>query len=172
MKNNLITGLVLSIFALICGLLLSVVNSFTAPVIEQRTEDKINNSIMEVCEIYKENKDTYTIDKESIVHEEADSVYLVKDENGEKVEVIYIISAKGYASTIQMMISVTKEHKIEKSIVISSAETKGNIKTHDFNMDGKDSLNDFDKLAGSTISSKAVRKCFYTALDLSYEDLK
>lgn len=172
MKNNLITGLVLSIFALICGLLLSVVNSFTAPVIEQRTEEKINNSIMEVCEIYKENKDTYTIDKESIVHEEADSVYLVKDENGEKVEVIYIISAKGYASTIQMMISVTKEHKIEKSIVISSAETKGNIKTHDFNMDGKDSLNDFDKLAGSTISSKAVRKCFYTALDLSYEDLK
>lgn len=172
MKNNLITGLVLSVFALICGLMLSVVNMFTAPIIEERTEEKINNSIMEVCEIYRENKDTYTIDKESITHDEADSVYLIKNENGEKVEVIYIISAKGYASTIQMMVSVTKDHKIEKSVVISSAETKGNIKTHDFNMEGKDSLEDFDKLAGSTISSKAVRKCFYTALDLSYEDLK
>ena len=172
MKKNLITGLVLSIFALICGLLLSVVNMFTAPVIEARTEEKINNSIMEVCEVYKNNKDTYTIDKESIKHDEVDSVYLVKDENGEKVEVIYVVSAKGYASTIQMMISVTKEHKIERSVVISSAETKGDIKTHDFKMDGKDSLADFDKLSGSTISSKAVRKCFYTALDLSYEDLK
>ena len=172
MKNNLITGLVLSIFALICGLFLSLVNSFTEPVIKERTEQKINDSIMEVCEIYKNNKDTYSIDKESITHEEVDSVYLVKDENGNAVEVIYIVSAKGYASTIQMMISVTKEHKIEKSIVISSQETKGNIKTHDFKMDGKDSLDSFDKLSGSTISSKAVRKCFYTALDLSYEDLK
>ncbi|MBP5343277.1 FMN-binding protein [bacterium] len=172
MKNNLITGLVLSIFALICGLFLSLVNSFTEPVIKERTEQKINDSIMEVCEIYKNNKDTYSIDKESITHEEVDSVYLVKDENGNAVEAIYIVSAKGYASTIQMMISVTKEHKIEKSIVISSQETKGNIKTHDFKMDGKDSLDSFDKLSGSTISSKAVRKCFYTALDLSYEDLK
>ena len=69
MKNNLITGLVLSVFALICGLMLSVVNMFTAPIIEERKEEKINNSIMEVCEIYRENKNTYTIDKESITHD-------------------------------------------------------------------------------------------------------
>ena len=49
---------------------------------------------MEVCEVYKNNKDTYTIDKESIKHDEVDSVYLVKDENGEKVEVIYVLVQK------------------------------------------------------------------------------
>ena len=175
MKKNLITGLVLAIFALICGFLLSLVNSFTSKVIEAKTQETIKESIALVCEEYGSNIDKYELDS-SVVHEdysEVKSVYLIKEkESGSIKYAIYIVDVQGYASTIEMMIGVNSSHQVVGYTVISSAETKGDITKHDFNMDGKSTLDEFEKLAGSSISSKAVRKCFNIALYLSYTDIK
>ncbi len=172
MKKNLITGVTLASFALICALLLAIVNMITAPEIEKRNKETINSSIIEVCETYKNNESTYTIEettKEN--YKEVQSSYIVKNENGEIESVIYVIDYQGYASTVEMMISVNKNHEVEGSKVISSNETKGDITTHDFKMQGEKNLDSFDKLAGSSISSAAVRKCYNLALYLSYEDM-
>ena len=175
MKKNLITGLVLASFALICGFLLSLVNSFTSKRIEARNLETIKESIAVVCNEYGSNKENFDLD-ESVVHpeqSEVKSTYLVKEKaTGDIKYVIYIVDAQGYASTIEMMIAVDKDHKVAGYTVISSAETKGDITIHDFNMDNKSTLDGFEKLAGSSISSKAVRKCFNIALYLSYQDIK
>ncbi len=175
MKKNLITGLVLATFALVCGFLLAFVNYFTSPVIEAKTEETIKESIGLVCEEYGNNPDSYELDS-SVVHKDYPEVvttYLVKEKATGKVRyAIYIIDEQGYASTIEMMVAVDSEHKVAGYTVISSAETKGDITVHDFNMDGKANLDGFTKLSGSSISSKAVRKCFNIALYLSYTDIK
>lgn len=175
MKKNLITGLVLSIFALICGFLLAFVNYFTSPVIEAKMEETIKESIGVVCPEYGENSDAFDLvtDVNHDDYPDVVSTYLIKSKDtGQFKYAIYIIDEQGYASTIEMMIAVNTEHKIVGYTVISSQETKGDITTHDFNMMDKSNLDSFTKLAGSSISSKAVRKCFNVALYLSYSDLK
>ena len=168
-KKSLITGLVLSVFALVCALLLAVVNYFTSPIIKAHEEESIKESISLVCPGY----DSSTMNLETKEDSKAKTTYLISSkETGEKLYAIYIVDATGYASTIEMMISVNKELVITGYKVISSAETKGDIKAHDFNMTGYSSLDSFDTLAGSTYSSKAVKKCFKLALSYAKEDLK
>ena len=173
MKKNLITGLVLGAFALICAFLLSLVNGLTEKVIAQRTEERIKESIAYVCPEYASRKDELVLESINPSEEEpaVKSCYLIK-ENDNALYVIYVVDAQGYASTIEMMIAVNSSHLIEGYTVISSAETKGDITTHDFNMDHASNLDGFEKLAGSSMSSKAVRKCFNIALYLSYFDIK
>lgn len=169
MKKSLITGLVLAFFAIVCGALLAIVNSFTAPVIKAHEEEKIQESIAVVYEGF--NKDEYKAEK--FTRDGAkEAYYIIKLDTDEKVAVIYIVESQGYASKIRMMIGVDKEYKVTGYTVISQAETKGDITAHDFNMSGKDDLSTFDKLAGSTYSSKAVKKNFTLALSYAKEDLK
>ena len=179
MKKNLITGLVLAGFALICAFLLSLVNSFTMKVIDARSKETIKESIAIVCPEYGANKDNYELD-DSIVHsnqKEVKSTYLIKEKSTGNIKyAVYIVDAQGYASTIEMMIAVNAINQVEGYTVISQSETKGNVSDYSvddgFNMKNKSTLDDFEKLAGSTFSSKAVRKCFNIALYLSYEDIK
>lgn len=168
MKKNLITGLVLAVFALICGAMLAVVNSFTDPVIKAHEEEKIQKSIAIVYEAYNANDyKTETFTKDGAIQ----AYYIINLSTNEKEAVIYVIENQGYASKIRMMIGVNKEYKITGYTVISEAETKGDITKHDFKMDNKENLDDFDALAGSTYSSKAVKKNFNLALKFAREDL-
>ena len=179
MKKNLITGLVLASFALVCAFLLSLVNSFTAKVIDARNKETIKESISYVCPEYGSNKDAYELDDslEHLEQKEVQSIYLINEKSSGKTKyAVYIIDSQGYASTIKMMIAVNENHQIEGYTVISQAETKGDITEYSvndgFNMKNKSTLDEFEKLAGSSFSSKAVRKCFNIALYLSYEDIK
>ena len=165
MKKSLITASVLSIFALLCALLLSLVNFWTNPIIKAKEEEKIKESIKYVCPLY----DSSTMELVE-VSGDAKTTYLVK-ENDVAIFAIYIIDATGFASTIEMMISVDKTLTITGYTVLSSAETKGDIKSHDFKMTGSNSLDTFDALSGSTVSSKAVKKCFRLALEYASKDL-
>ena len=85
--------------------------------------------------------------------------------------VALVVESQGYASKIRMMIGVSTNYEITGYTVISEAETKGDIKAHDFNMNGKSNLDSFDALAGSTYSSKAVKKNFSLALSYAKVDL-
>ncbi len=171
MKKNLITGLTLGLFALICGLMLSVVNMITGPIIKIQNEEKAQLAIKEVCPQYDMN----TFDSVEIEHSEQKEIVSIlkvtSKEDASTIYCIYTIDVTGYASTIRMMICVNSSYEIVGYKVISSQETKGDIKAHDFNMTGKKNLDEFDKLAGSSVSSKAVRKCFNIALYYSHLDM-
>ncbi|MCR5564710.1 MAG: FMN-binding protein [Gammaproteobacteria bacterium] len=168
MKKHLITGLTLALFALICGGLLAFINMFTSPMIKAREEKKIEESISIVFDAYKSGDYTKEeFNREGVVL----GYYIINNQTNEKEAVIYIIESQGYASKIRMMIGVNKDNKITGYTVISQAETKGDITAHDFNMNGKSNLDEFDSLAGSTYSSKAVKKNFSLALSYAKVDL-
>lgn len=169
MKKNLITGLVLSIFALICGGLLALVNAFTEPRIEAARQEKINQSLALVYPGL-DLVNTHTVEEKENANVE--TLYVIKDKNDESiVAVIYIIKETGFNGDIEMMIAVNKNLEITGYTVLSENETKGDITAHDFNMTDKKNTNTFDALAGSTFSSKAVKKCFEVALTEAVMDL-
>ena len=168
MKKSLITGLVLSFFAVVCGLLLALVNSFTSPVIKAHEEERIQKSIQIAYEAFNPNDyKTEEFSRSGVVQ----AYYVINLSTSSKEAVIYVLESQGYASKIRMMIGVDKDYKITGYTVISEAETKGDITKHDFNMKDKDNLDSFDALAGSTYSSKAVKKNFSLALSFAKEDL-
>ena len=168
MKKHLITSLTLALFALVCGGLLALINMFTSPVIKAHENEKIENSLSIVYTPYNSNdyiKEEFN--REGVVL----GYFIINKTTNDKEAVIYIIESQGYASKIRMMIGVNKENRITGYTVISESETKGDIKAHDFNMINKNNLDDFDSLAGSTYSSKAVKKNFSLALSYAKVDL-
>ena len=170
MKKNLFTGLILSVFALVCGLLLAGVNYFTSPIIEARQNEEINESL----EIVYPLLDTSIHNVTKIENGNVDSAYLITlKSSGDKVAVIYVVSSTGYAGDIQMMIAVDSSFEVTGYKVLVTNETKGDITTHDFGMIGESSVNSdtFDALAGSTFSSNAVKDCFTIALAQARVDL-
>ena len=168
MKKHLITGLTLALFALICGGLLALINMFTSKKIKAHEDERIENSLSIVYAPYNSNDySKEEFNREGVVL----GYYIINKTTNSKEAVIYIIESQGYASKIRMMIGVDKENKITGYTVISEAETKGDIKAHDFNMINKKDLDSFDALAGSTYSSKAVKKNFSLALSYAKEDL-
>src|SRR5574344_813683 len=133
MKKNLVTALVLATFALLCGVILSVVNYFTAPIIQEHQAEKIQASIAQVFPEYDSTTETIT----EFTAQGIKKGYLItSNTDGSKVGVIYIIDETGYASTIEMMIGIDSGYSITGYSVISSNETKGDITTHDFKMSG------------------------------------
>lgn len=169
MKKNLITGLVLAILSLICGLLLSLVNSLTSPLIEAKKNEEIKNSLYAVCPSFNEEQFEYEIYDNL---EYVNSLYLIKNkETNSKEFAVYLVETQGFNGKILMMIGVSKDNKITGYKVIEENETKGDITKHDFNMINNSSLDSFDILSGSTVSSKAVRKTFDIALKRAVVDL-
>lgn len=168
MKKHLITGLVLAVFAIICGGLLALVNSFTAPIVKAHEDEKIRNSIAIAYP-------SFDSAKHKVEEFEGDDIiagyFVIDTQSNEKVAVIYLVESQGYASKIRMMIGIDKSLSITGYTVISQAETKGDVTVHDFKVTGEKDLNNFEILAGSSYSSKAVKKNFKICLNRAKADL-
>lgn len=169
MNKGLISGLVLLVIGLVCGVLLAFVNSFTAPIIKENADKVVLESLGEVYE----GASNYTLD-EVEGGNNVDKLFFLKDKtSGDTVAIIYSVQAEGYQSTISMLIAIevngSNEFVVAGYKVVSQAETSGigdKIVGYDFEMEGEiiTDLTAFDGVAGpSAIFSKnAVRACFVT----------
>ena len=177
MNKGLVSGIVLMVFGVVCGLLLAVVNYYTAPVIE---EQEIEIKREALAEIYNLDNYTYTesdfeqnfidinvdlFNRELSTKASVDSIYyLTNKTSGEVDALVYLISAYGYDATpIQMLIGVNKDLTIQGYKVVSQHETTGygsKIVDRDFSVSDIDDLSTYDGIAGVTFSSKAVLASF------------
>jgi len=184
MKQGLTSGLVLLALGLITGLLLAVVNSFTAPVILEN-ENKIKYEA--IGEFYDLSQ--YTISEETVSDGYIEAMYLLK-QGDTVVAIVYSTSAYGYQSDVKMLIAVNSDLTIEGYKVVSQAETSGygaQSATHDFNMAGvsisgfssdnwdpslwkQDGATTFDAISGATITSTAVNRSFKAVFDRASSD--
>lgn len=180
MNKGLVSGLVLLIFGLVCGLLLAVVNYFTAPIILTE-EQKIKYEV--ISEFYDLN--AYTVNEVSqdgtfnmlsvhIFNNDYDVKVTVDDmfeltgkTDGTLDAIVYSAKAYGYNTTdpIQMMIAVNSDLSIKDYQVVQEQETSGfgsKIVGRDFKVTGDNisDLSNFDGISGVTYSSKAVLACF------------
>lgn len=168
MNKNIKYGLFLLVLGVIVGSLLVLVNSITAPIIEEQRLEAIKETIKlvapEVTEITEETENVENLPSGIT------NVYLSKD----KKTVIYVAQATGYAGgNVETLIAfdVTSKTIIDAKVTTADKQTAGigdAILTHDFKLAGKNAsvyaeLNvgeisspAYDTITGATISSKAV----------------
>ncbi len=165
MNKGLISGLVLLVIGLVCGVLLAFVNSLTAPVIQENADRIVLESLGEVYEGASNYKLTEVAGTGNVV-----KVFYLNDKTSdETIAIIYSVKAEGYQSTVSMLIAIemnsSNQYVVAGYKVVSQGETSGigdKIVGYDFKMENEviTNLATFDAVAGATFSSDAVRTCF------------
>ncbi len=161
MNKGFISGLVLLAIGVVCGLLLSVVNYFTAPKIKE-VEDAIK---------YEALAEFYTLADYDLSEAEGTgdvgTIFILKAKGTETIEaLVYTVSAQGYSGAsqkIQMLIAVNADLSVEGYKVVSHAESTGfgaDIVDNDFNVTQITDLSGFDSVANVTETSNGILTCF------------
>ncbi len=168
-------ALILFIIASLVGAMLSVVHHFTAPLVSQSAEERLNQSLVDLMgeSAQFEKVDAYS--KEIIlgnVNVPINGVYQVKDQADQPLGYCVNVSPMGYVDTINMMVALDTEGIVKDVELLSFSETPGigskvkNNKTFRTSVNGfldsakivKDTPKTKDEvqvIAGATVSSAA-----------------
>ncbi len=166
MNNRMTSGLVLLALGLLCGILLAGVNTMTAPVIQERQLEKVNETLEEFYDMSQYDVGIVDINEDAI-----ETAYVLTGKDSGTIDaVVYETSAYGYQSNVNMLIAINADRTIHDYAVVSENETEGlgsKAVSHDFNVRGSsiDDLSGFDGIAGATITSDAVLAGFEAVQD-------
>ncbi len=157
MNSGLKSGFVLLVIGVVCGALLALVNSMTAPIIAD----------IELQEKYAALESFYDLDDYDLtVIEDVDENVLAifkLEQNDTLVALVYQVAATGYNGDVVMLIAVNSNYSVEGYKVISHSEDAGfgaDIVENDFNVTSITNLSFFDAVAGATYTSNAILECF------------
>lgn len=169
MNSGLKSGLVLLVLGIISGVLLAIVNSFTAPVIADMEQEKVNSAIAEFYNI-----DNYTITEQVIDANGVDTIYILTNKSTDNIDaLVYLVASGGYNGDVTMLIAVNSDFSVEGYTVVSQAENppiSQDFTHHDYNVTNITDMSGFDAIAGATFSSNAVRGCFTIVQDRVQSD--
>jgi len=154
MKDYIKFSSVLGIICLIAGAFLSLVHSVTEPEIQKQARlaeiRSLKNVIPELADYKETTADGYKI-------------FTVFDEQGRIIGYTFLCEAKGYSSTIKIMVGIDAQGNIKGVDIVSQNETPGlgsRIKEADFLSGFKgrspEDVQEVDTISGATISSRAV----------------
>lgn len=165
MKYILKLGLILMVYALIAGLLLGVVNHVTRPQIKKQKRKKQLSAKKAVI------PEANFFEKDTINGLPFDKAYKSK-EKGAVLGYIVKGQAKGYSSTVKLVVGLNKDFSIKNIEIVSQQETPGlgakcenkGFKKQFENLSNPENIyvkKDNGKIAaltGATITSRAVSK--------------
>lgn len=179
MNNGLKSGLVLLILGVICGTLLALVNSFTAPRISDIEEAAQYEALKEFFyDVDDPNYDSYviTVDydltKMDINEGSVQSIFVIKTKGTDNIEALgYLVYANGYSSDapITMLIVVEENMDVLGYTVVSHKETTGfgaDIVDEDFGVTSLIDLSGFglppevDAVVNATFTMNGIEECF------------
>jgi len=156
MKTMAVYGLKLGFVCLVATVLLATVNSITLPKIILQAQNELEASLKEVLPqgekfeaVRKQNEIIY---------------YKVFDKEAKFLGAAFKVSAKGYSSTIETMVGMTKDGTINAIKVLNHNETPGLGSKiaedpwfqEQFSNKKIPELDSIQAITGATISSKAV----------------
>lgn len=163
MNKGLLSGVVLLVLGSVCGFLLALVNSITAPII---LENELKVELQTLKEFYPNIETAYTVEKLTL-DGSIETVYLLKNKTTLVVEaVIYKVSSMGYKTNVDMLIAVNADLTVEGYAVLGAGGTEGlgiDLNGTNFGMDGaliSATASSFDAISGATFSSNGVLACF------------
>jgi Na+-translocating ferredoxin:NAD+ oxidoreductase subunit G len=150
-------GLFLFVLGLLCATLLAVVNSFTAPVIEEAKSAQLAQTLgdLKTGVTFKDVTSEYT--RQSGVRK-VYGTYVGETMNG----VIYQVNVSGYGGVIELLIGFnTDTNTIMGLKVLTQSETPGignKIVDFDFGITNQPiNTTNFNMISGATVSSNAVK---------------
>ncbi len=162
MKNNYLKSIIVLVsICLIVGLLLSGVNSITAPIIEKNDAAAANGAYMVVLP----NATSF----EDVTGEFPESVLEMKKDVGGSGFAFKLQGSSSYSqSAMQMILGIDNEGMITKLVITNYAETKGNAADFEALFEGKDATMS-DTIAGVTYTTNAIKDIVKAAYDVFYE---
>lgn len=170
MSGGLKSGLVLLTFGLICGLLLAVVNEFTA---DKIAAEELRLKTKAIEKYY--SLDEYYIEIEEFEEGNIDSIFYIKEseDSDEVYALAYSVSANGYGGAITALVVIENDLTVQDYKIISHSESgPGTVVTdYDFNYSQADSISSFDGIAGATYTSNAMREIFSAIADRVESDM-
>ncbi|HEY8395274.1 MAG TPA: FMN-binding protein [Bacilli bacterium] len=171
MNKTVKYALFLLVIGIIAGGLLALVNSFTAPIIEERQRQAVMEALGEHFDY-----PSYSLDKAADYPERnsaIESIYYAFDEEDNLAAVIYKVSAKGYGGQVVTLVGIKADGTFDNAVVIeANNETQGigsRVLEHDFGVKDEN-VNDYsyDTVSGATVSSGAV----HTGIDVAAAHFK
>ncbi len=169
-KDYLKSIVVLVSICLVVALLLSGINSITAPIIEQQAASAADAAYLEVLP----NATTF----EDVTGEFPATVLEMKKDQGGSGFAFKLQSSSSYSqSPLQMILGIDNEGKTTKLVITNYAETKGSAADFMPLYEGKDATLADTIVSGCTFTSAAIKTAvndafnvFYTYADIEKSD--
>jgi len=161
MNNGLKSGLVLLVLGIICGTLLALVNSFTAPVIADIEEDARYAALEEFY-----TTTDYDLSAVEVNEDTTDTIFVLRNKSTSDIEaLVYLVNVWGWSGDkpVSMLIAINQDMSVQGYKVVNHGESTGfgaDIVENDFNISDISDLSGFDSVAGSTLTSDAILGCF------------
>ncbi len=157
MKEMIRYGLILGIICLVASGLLAGMNSLTKARIIAQAQGEEQAGLKEVMPLAENFEEVESESKEVLY-------YKALDGGGRFIGVAFKASGKGYSSTIETIVGMTKEGEITSIKIISQNETPG-LGTRvteasffsQFSKKKIEEIQQVDAITGATISSNAVK---------------
>lgn len=168
MKKALTSGLVLLILGLVCGLVLAVVNYFTAPIIAAHEREAALAALGDILGNEWQVSNFDGLDEVQNVTAEIGKAYYLKVDGNLEV-VVYSVTTTGYASGLNLLIAIDSGMKVLGYQVLADSETVGIGKTaieaNGWNMIGAvlPDTSQFQATAGATKTSGGILDAFVLA---------
>ena len=162
MSNTLKYTIFLIVLGLISGGLLAFINSVTDPIIQERKEKEIQEKLENAFDFSTSKEVTSEFDD---LGNNIGAIYLVGNEDGKLLTVVYEVYANGYGGKVVTLIGFNPEGKIVNAVVAdASTETKGfgselighDFKINDLEVVDFDFFNSAQIISGATVSSTAA----------------
>lgn len=161
MRKNIKNTAVLVCICVVIGLLLSLTNAITAPIIEKNQNASANAALLEVMpdgsgfESVDIKNYTLPTTVTEVYKETANKGFVIK------------LTTSGYASDMVIMCGVTTDGKVTGAKCLSSNETLGKEKTYGDSFKDKDAaaVDAVDTIAGATKTTAAYKGAIKDALN-------
>ena len=172
MNKGLKSGLVLLVLGIVCGTLLAVVNSFTAPIIQLVEEgaqfDALKQFYFDIEDPDYDNlslSDLYALEKLELNESSVTTIFTLKNKTDNSLEALgYLVIGHGFEGRIiTMLIVVNSDLTLKGYTVVSHTESPGygaDIVGNDFGVATITDLSGFDSVAGTTRTSDGIYECF------------
>lgn len=161
-KGYLKSIIVLVSICLVVGLLLSGVNSITAPIIDKQASAAADAAYLEVLPSATTFADVTGEFPETVLE-------MKKDEGGSGFAFKLQASSSYSQSPLQMILGVDNEGKVTKLVITNYAETKGSASDFAPLYEGKDATLADTMVAGCTFTGTAIKNAVTDAFNVFFE---
>ena len=161
-KDYLKSVIVLVSICLVVGLLLSGVNSITAPIIDKQASAAADAAYLEVLP----SATSFT----DVMGEFPETVLEMKKDDGGSGFAFKIQASSSYSkSPLQMILGVDNEGKVTKLVITNYAETKGAAADFEPLYEGKDATLADTIVSGCTFTGTAIKNAVADAFNVFFE---
>lgn len=160
MKKSIQSVAVLTVICIVISVLLAVVNSITAPIIEKADAAKANEALLVVMPNGEGFEELSVSDYEL----PATVTNIYRENSGGYV---FKMTTTGYSSGLTIMCGVDKDGNVTGAVCLSSSETLGYEKTYGDNFTGLNSemVDGVDTVSGATKTTSAYKNAIKDALN-------